>query len=182
MSLDIVIDQRAYQDIVISNAPFAGFYADPSVEPARGHVYAIVSGLDSSVQNIYLGAFVRGQQVVYPISPAQDQHVTFAVIAEGPDGTREFSSIRDGLKVTTMQTVIVDTYATNFGDGAATSFTITHNLNSDDLQVEFRYAAGTKQSVNGVIWQPDAVDPLNKIVVTTTVPPGVGELRVILKK
>ena len=77
---------------------------------------------------------------------------------------------------------IADTYATNFGDGVATSFTIEHGLNSADLQVEFRYAAGTKESVSGIIWAPDGVDPLNKIVLTTTVVPALNELRVIIKK
>lgn len=182
MSLDIVIDERAYSDIVISDDPFASFYPDPSVPPARGHVYAIVTGLDASVQRIYLGAFTRGQQIVYPITPIANQNVTFAVDAEAADGTREFSRIRDGLKVTALQTINVNDYATNFGDGAATSFTITHNLGTDDLQVEFRYAAGTKESVNGIVWAPDGTDPDNKIVLTTTVVPALNELRVIIKK
>ena len=102
MSLDIVIDQRAYQDIVISNDPFAAFYPDPVARPARGHVYTVVTGLNASVQHIYLGVFTKGQRVVYPFNPATDQNVTFAVIAEAADGTREFSSVRDAVKVTAL--------------------------------------------------------------------------------
>lgn len=73
-------------------------------------------------------------------------------------------------------------FAANFGDGAATSFTITHNLGSEDLVVGFRLASGTKESVAGVLWQPDATDPANKITVTTTFVPTLNQLRAVILK
>lgn len=129
MNLNVVIDQRAYQDIVISNDPFASFYATPRVQPARGHVYAVVTGLDANVQHIYLGAYTRGQRVVYPFNPATDRNVTFAVIAEAADGTREFSNVRDALKVTALVQLV--TTACVIGQaGAATETTVVMAVNN----------------------------------------------------
>lgn len=41
----------------------------------------------------------------------------------------------------------VKKYATSFGDGAATSYVITHNLNTDDSQVYVRETGGSKRMV-----------------------------------
>lgn len=73
-------------------------------------------------------------------------------------------------------------FAATFGDGINTEYTITHNLDSEDLFASFRLAAGTKESVAGVIWKPDPSDPANKIIVTTTVVPTLNQLRVVIKK
>lgn len=129
-----------------------------------------------------VGIYARKQIGSVPFTPAGDQPKILRMISYAADGTPDFERISDAPSVTVMFTKEPDHYATNFGDGAATEFTITHNLESEDLFVCFRLASGTKESVSDIAWKPDPDDPENAIIITTTVVPTANQLRVVIKK
>lgn len=69
--------------------------------------------------------------------------------------------------------VVVRKYATSFGDGSATSYVITHNLNTKDVTVSFR------QNADDVAVQVDwTATSANTITVSCAVAPAASALRV----
>lgn len=68
-------------------------------------------------------------------------------------------------------------HAETIGDTSATQFTITHNLNSEDVSVTVRYAAGTKEMIL-TDWR---VTSENAVRVDFAVAPGTNEFRVIVQ-
>jgi hypothetical protein len=68
-------------------------------------------------------------------------------------------------------------YAQSFGDGAASTFTITHNLNTTDVSVECFETAGLQRKVL-VDWSPAGV---NAITVRALPVPTANELRVVVQ-
>lgn len=176
-----VTSEFLYQDIVVAADIYQSSYPTGTVTPVALEV-AVKDSDDAMGAWRVVGQFAPTAQPFIPLKFDGEKDFEFAVVAIAPDGTRSASEISHAPQTMVSYSQMIDTYATDFGDGSSTSFTITHGLGSQDLQVEFRYAAGTKESVSGIIWQPDATDPDNKIVLTTTVVPATNELRVIIKK
>lgn len=67
-------------------------------------------------------------------------------------------------------------YAATFGDGSNTSYTVTHNLGSEDVVVSVRYAASTKDAVLAD-WR---VSSSNAIILTFATAPASNSLRVVV--
>jgi len=67
-------------------------------------------------------------------------------------------------------------YAVTIGDTSATQFTITHNLNSEDVVVAVRYAGGTKEMIL-TDWR---VTGVNTVRVDFASAPDTDEFRVIV--
>lgn len=67
-------------------------------------------------------------------------------------------------------------YPQNFGDGSTTQFDITHNLNTEDVIVSIREAAGLKRGV-GAAWR---VIDANTVRVNASPAPASNALRIIV--
>lgn len=176
-----VVTEFLYQDIIVADDPAQTTYPTGNIEPIAIEVMVKDSADPQAAWRLH-ARYAPTAMGSLPLALLEDRTIKIATVSIAPDGTRSVSEINHAPQTDVNYVAPVNAYATNFGDGSATSFTITHGLESDDLQVEFRLAAGTKESVSGIVWQPDAVDPLSKIVLATTVVPGVNELRVIIKK
>ena len=74
-------------------------------------------------------------------------------------------------------------YATTVGDGAATSFTVTHNLGHQDVQVAVRAAGGTfaylPMGAGAGGWTVTAATN-NTVVVTFGTAPTANQYRIIV--
>lgn len=77
--------------------------------------------------------------------------------------------------VTTALATKAGKYATTIGNGAATSIVVTHNLNTEDIDLTVREVS-TKAEV-GVEWAPTTV---NTATITFTVAPANNSLRVLV--
>lgn len=66
-------------------------------------------------------------------------------------------------------------YAVTFGDGTATSYTITHNLNSQDVTVTVREIA-----TNNVVYADVQMNGVNTCVVSFSVAPSTNSLRIVV--
>ena len=71
---------------------------------------------------------------------------------------------------------VVEVHAETIGDTSTTQFTITHNLNSEDVNVSVRYASGTKEMIL-TDWRTTGV---NSVRVDFAVAPGTNEFRVVV--
>lgn len=67
-------------------------------------------------------------------------------------------------------------YATTFGDGAATSYIITHNLNTADVNVLIKETGGSKRQVEAEVRETSA----NSITLLFNVAPAINALRVVV--
>lgn len=67
-------------------------------------------------------------------------------------------------------------FAQTFGDASNTSYTITHNLNSQDVQVAVRQAAGTFDEVLTEV----EFTSVNSVTIRLNAAPGVNALRAIV--
>ena len=67
-------------------------------------------------------------------------------------------------------------YATNIGDTAATSFTITHNLNSRDVTVSVHEVA----TPYGFVQADVAATTVNTVTVTVATAPTTDQYRVVV--
>ena len=77
-----------------------------------------------------------------------------------------------GLHIDT--TVVARKYATALGDGSTTSYTITHNLNTQDVQI-------TVKDTSGNVVYPDVqANAANTIVVSFSVAPATNAYRVVV--
>lgn len=159
------------------------FYPAATNPTAWVEVWAHDADMPATFQDATLiGTFPPGGSGVLEFNPVQDRPKILRAIAFSAAGVPSVRYLDDAPAITVLFSRTDSQYATNFGDGSSTSFTITHDLDSDDLQVEFRLASGTKRSVGGIVWEPEPGDPLNKIVLTTTVAPATDELRVMIRK
>lgn len=68
--------------------------------------------------------------------------------------------------------------AVDFGDGVATSYVLTHSLNTLDVEVQFRRNAVPRSQVL-IAWEALTV---NSIQVKPAVAPALNELRALVKK
>ena len=68
-------------------------------------------------------------------------------------------------------------YASTIGNGVATSYTVTHNLNSLDVEVSL-YDFITKETVISDVTR----NAVNTVVVSFTTAPATGSIRVLVKK
>ena len=68
-------------------------------------------------------------------------------------------------------------YASTIGNGVATSYTVTHNLNSLDVDVSL-YDFVTKETVISDVTR----NTVNTVVVSFTTAPATGSIRVLVKK
>lgn len=105
----------------------------------------------------------------------KDEGVTAAKIATSAVGTGLTGGAGSPLAVDTA--TVVRKYATTIGDGAATSFTITHNLNTRDVTVSVYLAAGTFEEVE-VDVRHATVNTVT--IIFTGVVPANNEYRVVV--
>lgn len=100
------------------------------------------------VVNFVLGTGTPLFTAFLATAPAASETVSgimeLATQAETDTGTDDLRAVTP-LKLAT--TPKVKKYTTSFGDGAATSYVITHNLNTDDSQVYVRETGGSKRFV-----------------------------------
>ena len=73
--------------------------------------------------------------------------------------------------------VVARKYSATIGDGAASTITVTHNLGTEDVVVQFRLAGGTKEAIL-VDWKPNGTNPTTQIDATFAVAPTSNEIRV----
>jgi len=66
-------------------------------------------------------------------------------------------------------------FAQTIGDGAATSFTITHNLGTQDIEIKVY-----NTSTNAVVEAEESHPTINTAVVSFTVAPSAGQFRVVI--
>lgn len=72
-------------------------------------------------------------------------------------------------------------YKADFGDGTATTYTITHNLATEDIIVQFRETAGTPKKPVGIAWESNSGAPTNAIDIRIDgTAPASGSLRVLI--
>lgn len=69
----------------------------------------------------------------------------------------------------------VQKYAITIGDGASTTITITHNLNTTDVCVDARQVANNQN-----VWVQYTVASVNAITMTFTTAPAAGSIRVVV--
>lgn len=67
-------------------------------------------------------------------------------------------------------------FSQTFGDGSATAYTITHNLNSQDVHVTIRQATGTFDEVIAEV----EMTGVNAITIRTNTAPALNSLRVFI--
>lgn len=107
-----------------------------------------------------------------------------ALVGAAPATLDTLNEIAEALQnnpdvIDTLQSTVAakpDKYAANFGNGTLQQFTITHNLGTTDVVVQFRYAAGTLQGIN-FDWR---VIDANSIRVDTGIVPAADEFRVVV--
>lgn len=81
------------------------------------------------------------------------------------------------LKLKTLLDNRTGGFAANLGDGTATSFTVTHNLNTKDVTVEL-----VEVSTGETVYADTARPTVNTITVTFAVAPTTNQYRVVIKK
>lgn len=99
-----------------------------------------------------------------------------ATQAETDTGTDD-ARIVTPLKLKTLLDNRTGGYAVNIGDGTATSFTVTHNLNTKDVTIEL-----TEVSTGETVYADTARPTVNTITVAFAVAPTTAQYRVIIKK
>jgi hypothetical protein len=67
-------------------------------------------------------------------------------------------------------------YAVNFGDGSATSYTITHNLNTLDVDVFIRETGGNQRQVDAEVRSTS----VNAVTILTNAAPALNALRAVV--
>lgn len=72
--------------------------------------------------------------------------------------------------------VVVRKYAATIGDGAATSYTVTHNLNNQDVITQIREVA-----TNNVVEADIQNNGVNTVVITFAVAPANNSIRVVVQ-
>lgn len=102
--------------------------------------------------------------------------VYLATTAEAVAGTNNTKAVTPaGLKAA-LDSYIGGYYQT-FGDGSSTSFTITHNLNTDRVLVQIREVTSKKEVI--VDW---ATTSANVVTVNVNVPPANASLEILITK
>lgn len=74
----------------------------------------------------------------------------------------------------------VPAYAETVGDGLSTSFSVAHNLDSEDVFVELRNVATGELVVDKSLYTI-TVDDANTVIVNTPVAPAASNLRVLVR-
>ncbi|MET7253582.1 hypothetical protein [Dyadobacter fermentans] len=93
----------------------------------------------------------------------------------GTDDTRAITPLK--LATYVAARIAGGAYAATIGDGTATAYTVTHNLNTLDVVVEVR-----KVSDNSSVIVDNRASTVNAVIVTFAKAPAAGAFRVIIKK
>jgi hypothetical protein len=102
--------------------------------------------------------------------------IQLATSAEALTGT----DVNKAITPATLKAVLdsrVGGYSANFGDNSATTFVITHNLNSQDLNVQIQ-----KVSDRSVVEMDVKMTSVNTLTIACNVAPTINQYRVIIKK
>lgn len=99
-----------------------------------------------------------------------------ATQAETDTGTDDLRIVTP-LKLKTLLDNRTGGFAANIGDGTATSFTVTHNLNTRDVTIEL-----IEVSTGETVYADTTRPTVNTINVTFAVAPTAAQYRVIIKK
>lgn len=102
--------------------------------------------------------------------------VYLATEAEAIAGTNDAKAITP-LTLHAALDASVGGYATNFGDGATTSFTITHGLNTQDVVIQIQ-----KVSNRSEVIMATGAPSTTTVSISCNIAPTSGEYRVIIKK
>jgi len=99
-----------------------------------------------------------------------------ATQAEVNTGTDDLRAVTP-LKLKTLLDNRTGGYATNIGDGTATSYTVTHNLNTVDVIVMLKDNTSLEEVFADVV-----ITDVNNVTVTFATAPAADKYRVIIKK
>jgi len=120
-----------------------------------------------------IDAIQTGDVITFAVLPAGIDKNTLGgsalTVANGGTGATTAAGAKTNLGFTSK-------YSQSFGDGAATVYVITHNLNTEDVVVQVRYVAGTKAVV-----EPDIeMTSVNTITLRFNVAPTSNQFRVVI--
>lgn len=93
------------------------------------------------------------------------------------EGSDIWELTKDGTNYKTIQNVEESTYATSIGDGSATSYTVTHNLGSQDVIVQLYDASSLDTVYADVVRTSTSVVTIDFAVAPTT-----NDIRVLISK
>ena len=93
------------------------------------------------------------------------------------EGSDIWELTKDGTNYKTIQNVEESTYATSIGDGSATSYTVTHNLGSQDVIVQLYDASSLDTVYADVVRTSTSVVTIDFAVAPTT-----NDIRVLVSK
>ena len=158
---------------------------------ASTHISDFATAADARVAAVVTAAFVNALSGVDAdtlggSTAAQLQTATVAAITDSAPGTLDTlnelaAALNDDPNFATTITTALGTktskYAVTIGNGSATQFTITHNLNTTDVsEPSVTYAAGTRA---GIIAGWRVIDA-NSIRVDISPAPATNEFRVVV--
>lgn len=155
------------------------------LETNRDQATATVLGLVMLATNAEVQAGTDANKVVTPASlssrtatEARTGLIEIATQAETNAGTDDARAVTP-LKMATYVASQISggAFAATIGDGTATAFTVTHNLNSLDVVVEVR-----KVSDNSAVIVDNRASTVNAVIVTFAKAPANASFRVIIKK
>jgi hypothetical protein len=93
---------------------------------------------------------------------------------QGPHGMNSIFS--SSYAITASHATSVRSFATTIGNGAATTFNVTHGLNTYDLHVTVYSGSGTRENIIPDVYRTD----LNTVQILFTNPPGQDHYRVYI--
>jgi hypothetical protein len=93
---------------------------------------------------------------------------------QGPHGMNSIFS--SSYAITASYATSVRSFATTIGNGAATTFNVTHGLNTYDLHVTVYSGSGTRENIIPDVYRTD----LNTVQILFTNPPGQDHYRVYI--
>ncbi len=160
---------------------------------AQNGLYSAASGAwtrtqdaDTGVELVGAGVFVSegtaGGNTVWlqttdsPITPGTTALVWMQIGGSGASYTAGPGILISGGQISADPAVVVRKYAADVGDGTATTLTVTHNLNSLDVQVTVRLKSTGEQVI-----VDNVASGVNTVQLTFGTAPAAGAYRVIVQ-
>jgi len=175
-------------DVLIANKanPSTTLVADwIFLETNRDQATATVLGLVMLATNTEVQTGTDAVKVVTPASlsartatESRTGLMEIATQAEANAGTDDTRAITPLKMVTYVATQLsTGNYAATIGDGTATAYTVTHNLNTLDVVIQIR-----KVSDNSLVIVDNRASTVNAVIITFAKPAALNAYRVIVKK
>lgn len=161
----------------------AGTYYLSRANHTGSQAISTITGLQATLDGKAASTHVHGSADITDFNSAVDARVALVVDAAPAalDTLNELAAALgdDANFAATVNTALAARtrkYAQSIGDGSATSFVITHSLNTDDVTVQIRYASGTKAYVIADI----EATSVNTVTVRFATAPTSNQFRVII--